>query len=91
MLTADFNYKDVTIPKGFTTDGLTYKIRLLGVIINKFDPRYITAAIVHDYLCELESYAKADQYFEELLPTGWKSAMMVKGVKLYHRIRYGTK
>lgn len=87
-LTKDYEYKDVVVPRGFVTDGVTYKLRLVALVIDRFSPEYIEAVIVHDYLCELEMYEKADQYFEELLPKGWKSKLMVLAVKIYHDIMY---
>ena len=82
-LTVPLVYKDVEIPIGYTTDGITYKLRVVGLFINKFDPRYIKAAIVHDYLVDLDDWEKANLYFEELLPVTYRSKLMVLGVKAY--------
>lgn len=82
-LTKDYTYKDVVVPKGFTTDGITYKLRIVGLFINKFDPKYITAAIVHDYLTDNDEWEVANEYFEEMLPKGFRSSCMVLGVKAY--------
>lgn len=88
-LTKELVYKECVVPIGFKTDGLSYKLRLLALFVNKFDPRYVVAAIVHDYLCEQELYEIADLYFEELLPEDWRKSIMVKAVKFYHRSKYG--
>ena len=53
------------------------------MFINKFDPRYITAAIVHDYLVEQDEWGLANKYFEELLPNDFRSKCMVLAVKIY--------
>jgi hypothetical protein len=90
-LVISFIYKDVVVPKGYKTDGLTYKFRLLGIFLNKYDPRFIKAAVVHDYLCDKEKYSKADQYFRELLPPVWYRETMVLAAKVWHFIRYGVK
>lgn len=82
-LTQDLVYKDVTVPKGYLTDGISYKLRVLALFINKFDPRYIVAAIVHDYLTDLGDWDKGNKYFEELLPEDLRSKVMVIGVKGY--------
>lgn len=87
-LVEEFRYKDIVVPKGFRTDGLTIKIRLLYMFIGKYDPRCIEAAVVHDYLCELEQYELADEVFEEMLPEIWQKPYMVRAVKLYHKIKY---
>ena len=51
-----YNYKDITVPSGFTTDGISYKFRLLGIFINKFDPRYLTADKAPENYDDLEGY-----------------------------------
>lgn len=81
--TAPLVYKKATVPQGFQTDGITYKLRLVGLFINKFDPRYITAAIVHDYLTDKGDWELANKYFEELLPNDFRSKCMVLAVKIY--------
>lgn len=86
-LVQDYHYKDVLIPANFTTDGISYKLRFLGLFINRFDPRYIEAAVVHDYLTDLGEWEKGNKYFEELLPHGIKAKFMVMGVKIYKEIK----
>jgi hypothetical protein len=83
----DLSYKKCVVPKGTTTDGITYKLRIAGLFFNKFDPRYIEAVIVHDYLTEQGDWDKANRYFEELLPNDFRSRLMVLGVKLYRKVR----
>ncbi len=84
-LIQDFVYKDVVVPTGFTTDGVSYKLRILSLFINRFDPRYIEAVVVHDYLTDLDEWGKGNKYFEELLPKSTRSKFMIMGVKLYRR------
>lgn len=84
-LIQDFVYKDVVVPTGFTTDGVSYKLRILALFIHRFDPRYIEAVVVHDYLIDLDEWGKANKYFEELLPKSTRSKFMIMGVKLYRR------
>lgn len=79
-------YKDCTVPKGTPTDGISYKFRLLGIFINKFDPRFIKAVIFHDHLTDIGDWDRGNRYFEELLPVHWLSPLMVKGVKLYRKL-----
>ena len=90
VLAEEYTYKDLVIPVGTPTDGISYKFRVVALFINKYDPRYIEAVMVHDYLCELEQYKKADKYFEELLPNDALSKVMVSSVKTYHKLRYGV-
>ena len=85
-LTKEMTYKDVTVPVGFETDGISYKFRLIGIFINKFDPRYIEAVIVHDYLTDLGDWERANRYFEEMLPDTLTARSMVRGVKMYRKL-----
>ena len=87
MLVDDYIYKDVIVPTGFHTDGLSYKFRLVGIFINKYDPKYIEAAIVHDYLTYVGDWEKANRYFEEMLPKTLTSKLMVNAVKLYRKFK----
>lgn len=78
-------YKDVTVPIGYETDGISYKFRFFGIFLNKFDPLYIKAVIVHDYLTDLGQWVKANRYFEELLPNTTTAKAMLIGVKIYYK------
>ena len=88
--TEDMTFRDVTVPKGFITDGISYKFRLVGVFINRFDPRYIKAVIVHDYLTDRGDWKKANKYFEELLPDTKIARVMIMAVKMYGRLKRHT-
>lgn len=79
-------YKDVHVPSGYETDGVSYKFRLIGLFIDKFDPRFMEAVVVHDYLTDLGEWEKGNKYFEELLPEQSKKSLMVRAVNLYHKI-----
>jgi len=83
----DYRYKDITVPAGFKTDGISYKLRFVALFINRFDPRYIEAAVVHDYLTDLGRWEIANQYFEELLPNTKLKLAMVKAVQLYATVK----
>lgn len=85
-LTKDLTYNDVIVPVGYETDGISYKFRLVGIFINKFDPRYIEAVIVHDYLTDLGYWERANRYFEEMLPNTLTARSMVIGVKMYRKL-----
>jgi len=85
-------YKDIVIPKGYTTNGANVP-RIFWSIVPPFNPKYLPAVIIHDYLCDLEMYVKADKYFEEVLIYIEDSVItrsMVIAVKLYHRFRYNV-
>ena len=66
------NYKGVTVPAGYRSDGLTK-------LVNKYQPRCLRAALVHDYICETKCRPRkeGDQYFYEILRLdgcGWWQA-----------------
>jgi len=85
--------EDFVIPAGFKSDGATIP-RLLWWFIPPFKPKYLPAVIVHDYLCNLEKYRQADVWFSYLLlqiEDSFKTRMMIRAVKLYHRFKYGVK
>lgn len=86
-LLKDYKHKDIVVPKGYKTDGVSYKFRLIGIFINRFDPRYIEAVVVHDYLTDLDDWEKANKYFEELIPNTFIGHLMVDAVKLYKRLK----
>ena len=86
-------YKDIVIPKGFITNGANIP-RIFWSIVPPFKPKYLPAVIIHDYLCDLEQYVKADKYFEEILlniESSITTRTMIKVVKIYHKIRYNVK
>jgi len=90
IVVRDFTYKDITVPKGYKTNGANVP-RLLWSWLPPFKPKFMPAVVVHDYLCDLEMYEKADQYFTELLYNTEKSIttrLMSGAVKIYHKIRY---
>lgn len=85
-LTKPIQYKDVNVPIGYLTDGISYKFRFFGIFINKFDPQYIEAVIVHDFLTDKGQWEKANKYFEEMLPNTKTAKLMVLGVKIYAKV-----
>lgn len=92
-LNKTLTYKDVTVPEGYRTNGADIP-RIFWSIFPPNKSDYLPAVIVHDYLCDLEEYQKADQYFEEILKElgiDFISVfLLVKAVTLYHKYRYGT-
>jgi len=90
-LVEDFTIMGVTIPKGFTSDGLTLKVKLLRLIVNKYEPKFQPFYFLHDYLCREEKYKLADELSSKVLFKIKDSYMTRFGMRLidkYHRIRY---
>jgi len=84
-------YKDITVPEGYRTNGADIP-RIFWSIFPPNKSDYLPAVIIHDYLCDLEDYTKADLYFYEILQelgvhkvSRW---LLVNSVKAYHKVRY---
>jgi len=48
--------RELWVPAGFHTDGATI-LRLLRVFYERFDPRYLRSAVVHDFLYSAHDFA----------------------------------
>jgi len=84
--------KELVIPKGYESDGATIP-RVFWWFVPPFKPKYLPAVIVHDFLCDKEQYKLADIWFEHLLTKiedSFKTRLMIRAVKLYHRFKYGV-
>lgn len=66
MVKSDYRYKDVLVPVGFVTNGADVP-RLFWSFYPPNRSDYLPAVLVHDYLCSIEEYEKADKYFKEIL------------------------
>ena len=84
--TVYIHYKDIIIPKFYYTNGANIP-KLLWTLIPPNDPMVFPAVVVHDYLCDLKEYKKADDYLEEILidseVSKWKRMSIVAGVRFY--------
>jgi len=87
----NYHYKDITVPKGYTTNGANIP-RLFWSFYPPNLSDIMEAVAVHDYLCDKEQYAKADKYFKELLEYSSLKKFSVYilwgSVKIYHYIKY---
>ena len=83
----EIHYKDIVVPIGFKTNGANVPRFAWNLYPpNKSD--YMPAVIVHDYLCEMEDYKKADQYFKEIMQelgvNKITTGIFYNAVRLYH-------
>ena len=85
-------YRDVMVPIGYKTNGADIP-RVFWSFCPPNTSDILPAVIVHDYLCYLEEYQKADDYFEEILTIlrikPWKITILVGAVRLYHSLFKG--
>lgn len=84
-------YKDVTVPAGYITNGADVP-RIFWSIYPPNKSDFFPAVIIHDYLCDLGLYKKADEYFKEILESlGARDRdifVLYRSVVFYHRVRY---
>ena len=81
----------VLIPRYTETDGLTLKVRLLRLFINKFEPKFQPFYILHDYLTNKEEYKRADDLSEKVLfqiEDSFRTRFGMKLIRIYHYIKY---
>lgn len=91
ILSKSYQVRNVAIPKGYESNGANIS-RLFWSLIPPNKPKYQPAIFIHDYLCEKEKYKLADDLFEVVLldiEKSWKTKLMIKAVRLYHKIKYG--
>lgn len=88
----DYQYKDIVVPKDYITNGADIP-RVFWCFIPPNMSDIMHAVVVHDYLCELEQYEKADKYFKELLDktqlSKYKILIMHRAVVVYHYFENG--
>ncbi|MBR8464266.1 DUF1353 domain-containing protein [Campylobacter sp. faydin G-24] len=86
-----YTYKDITIPAGYKTNGANIP-RIFWSVLPPNSPEYLSAVIVHDYLCDKEEYKKADEILKQMMialeVTKWKVYAFYYGCRIYHRIKY---
>jgi hypothetical protein len=83
-LTEQIVHRNCVVPAGYKTDGVSYKLRVFALFVNKFDPRYIKAAVVHDYMVDRGEWELGNKYFEQLLPINdWRATAMIWAVDKY--------
>ena len=76
---------DMIIPEGFQSDGASIP-KWLRVFINEYDPRWLFAAIVHDYLYRTQFMPRiiADNIFKIILK---ETAWLIFTYWFYHWVR----
>ncbi len=92
ILLEAYKIKGIEIPAGYQTNGADIP-RIFWSIVPPNKPKYQSAIILHDYLCDKEEYKKADRLMKQVLfeidGQNIITVGMSLAVKLYHKIRYG--
>jgi hypothetical protein len=59
-------YNDIKVPVGYITDGANIP-RIFWILWPPNKTDYLPAVILHDYMCSLGEYRKADKYFRDYM------------------------
>lgn len=83
--------KTIVVPKGYLTDGASIPKVLWSLIGSPYQPRFLTAAIVHDFCCdqEYDVTEMSDLFFELLKLSNVRdlpAKLMRQAVYLYKSI-----
>jgi hypothetical protein len=82
----------VEVPKGYKTNGANVP-RIFWSIFPPNNPEYLSAVVVHDYLCELKLYALADEALKQIMTNlsvaKWKIYCFYYACRAWHKLRYG--
>jgi len=91
ILLEDLLYKDITVPEGYITNGANIP-RVFWSIWPPNRSDYMPAVVVHDYLCDMEDYDRADEYFKDIMEYLGINKITIflfyYSVRLYHKIVY---
>lgn len=89
----DFKYQCICVPKGFVTNGADIP-RVLWSIFPPNSPEYLSAVVLHDYMCANVSeydYEMADKmFYVAMLDIGvskWKAKLFYLCCSIYHRFK----
>lgn len=92
-LVEEYRYKGILVNVGYKTNGADIP-RIFWSIFPPNSPEYLSAIIVHDYLCDKSSYKLADAVLKtmmsELGVAKWKVYAFYFACRLYHKIKYGA-
>ncbi|AQW82989.1 DUF1353 domain-containing protein [Campylobacter pinnipediorum] len=99
----DFIFESIKVPKGYKSNGANVP-RLLWSIFPPNSPEYLSATILHDYLCDVADSTIKDnilknvnfKYADDMLLKAlltlsvnkFKSRLFYFSCRLYHKIKY---
>ncbi|RAZ54579.1 hypothetical protein CHL10074_07090 [Campylobacter hyointestinalis subsp. lawsonii] len=84
----------IKIPAGYMTNGADIP-RLFWSLFPPNSPEYLSAVVVHDYLCDKaknkQDYKEADEIFYAMLKSlevaRWKARLFYLACRTYHKIK----
>ena len=93
VLIEPYQVKNIRIPSGYKSDGLSLRFRLFRLIISKYSPKFMPFFFIHDYLCSKKKYALANDIGEEVLfdtEKSFRTKIMMFIIRKYHKLKYGV-
>ena len=93
VLNKPYQVKNIHIPLGYESDGLSLKVKIFRLIVSKYAPKFMPFFFIHDYLCDKEEYVFANNLGQEILfdiEKSWRTKAMMWGIRMYHKLRYQT-
>ncbi|QCD44123.1 DUF1353 domain-containing protein [Campylobacter mucosalis] len=90
-LVEEYRYQDIIVPVGYKTNGANIP-RIFWSVYPPNSPEYLSAILVHDYLCDLEKYELADEILKEMMTelgcSRLKVSIFYLCCRVYHKLRY---
>ena len=88
-----YQVKNIKIPSGYESDGLSLKFRLFRLMISRYSPKFMPFFFIHDYLCSKKKYTLANDIGEEVLfdiEKSFRTRVMMFIIRKYHKLKYGV-
>lgn len=90
ILLEEYKYKGITVPEGFETNGADIPQVFWSFGYPPFEPKFLPAVVVHDYLIKKREIDFANYFYEEIMleiEDNRKTKKMIKAVKMYWKYR----
>ncbi|MBE2985487.1 DUF1353 domain-containing protein [Campylobacter sp. RM6883] len=91
-LVESYEYGNIVVPAAYKTNGANVP-RIFWSVFPPNSPEYLSAIVVHDYLCDKERYKEADEVLREMMTELGCSKIKVwcfyLACRAWHKLRYG--
>ena len=91
VLVEPYQVKNIKIPSGYKSDGLSLKFRVFRLIISRYSPKFMPFFFIHDYLCDKKKFNLANDIGEEVLfdiEKSFRTKAMIFLIRKYHKYKY---
>lgn len=93
VLVEPYQVRNIKIPNGYESDGLSLRFRLFRLIVSRYSPKFMPFFFIHDYLCSKKRFNLANDIGEEVLfdiERSFRTKAMMFLIRKYHRIKHGV-